>query len=182
MPAIEKAISHIHDVDRAHIKGLRSVAAVEIAKGLLALVVTTALVVLLRRGGDLQDVALSIIDFLHIDPDRRIPTMFLEAAGRAMDMNIVFVLSFAAVYIALRFIEGYGLWRARVWAEWMALISGSIYLPLEIHAIVRKGTLTHWMFLITNLIILAYIAYVRFGERKPRPLITASAPGLESDR
>lgn len=173
---------HISDTDQSHIKGLRSVAAVEIAKGFFALVASGALIILLRRDVDLQDVALRIFDFLHIDPDRRIPTMFIEAAGRAMDMNVVVVISFAAVYIALRFLEGYGLWHGRVWAEWLALASGSIYLPLEIHALLLKGTPTHWLFLITNLAILTYIGYVRFSEHKKRILRTesrASAKVLE---
>ena len=72
----------------------------------------------------------------------------------------------AGLYSIIRFIEGYGLWRARIWAEWMALISGAIYLPFEIQAIIHKPTWLHWTFLITNLLILAYIAWVRFGEKR----------------
>lgn len=162
---------HINDTDQSHIKGLRRVAALELSKGVLALVIVSALVILMRRDFDLQSVALNILDFLHIDPDRRIPTLFIEAAGRAMDMNVVAVLSFAGVYIALRFIEGYGLWKGRIWAEWLALVSGSIYLPLEIHALLHSATLMHWFFLITNLLIIAYIAYVRVSDHKARKFL-----------
>ena len=154
-------------------------ATVELAKGFFALIAAGALVVLLHRDVDLQDLALRLFDFLHIDPDRRIPMLFLEAAGRFMDLNVIAVMSFAAVYISLRFIEGYGLWRGRVWAEWLALASGAIYLPLEIHALLQKATLVHWLFLITNLVILAYIGYVRVSEHNKRRFLTADSKVLE---
>lgn len=163
----------IKETDQAHIKGLRSVAAVEIVKGVLVLAGTIAFVVLLHRDVDLQSVALRVLDFLHIDPERHIATLFLNAAERAMYLNVAVVIGFASIYVALRFIEGYGLWRGRVWAEWMALISGAIYLPLEIRELLKGSTLLRWSLLITNLLILAYIAYVRFGDRKARELVSA---------
>ena len=38
----------------------------------------------------------------------------------------------------LRFIEAYGLWYIRPWAEWMAIASGSIYIPFEVADLLRK--------------------------------------------
>ncbi len=163
----------IKQTDSAHIKGLRSVAAVEIVKGVLVLGITIAFVVLLRRDVDLQTIALRMLDFFHIDPARHFAALFLNAAERAMDSNVFLVVGFAGIYVALRFIEGYGLWRGRVWAEWMALVSGTIYLPLEIRELLKGATLLRWGFLITNLVILAYIAYVRFGDRKAREFVSA---------
>jgi uncharacterized membrane protein (DUF2068 family) len=158
--------THVPKTDPAHIKGLRSIAVIEITKGILVLLGAIALIILIRRDVNFQDVALSILNFLHIDPDRRLAERFLDAAGQASDMHASFIGLAACVYSTIRFIEGYGLWCARVWAEWMALISGAIYLPLEIKAILNRSTWLHWSFLITNLVILAYIAWVRFGEKR----------------
>jgi uncharacterized membrane protein (DUF2068 family) len=158
--------TRIPKTDPAHIKGLRSIAAVEITKGILVLVGAFALIILIRRDVDFQNIALSILNFLHIDPDRRIAERFLDAAGRASEVHARVVGLAAGFYSSIRFIEGYGLWCARIWAEWMALISGTIYLPFEIQAIIHKSTWLHWTFLITNLLILAYIAWVRFGEQR----------------
>jgi uncharacterized membrane protein (DUF2068 family) len=158
--------AHVPKTDPAHIKGLRSIAAVEITKGVLVLVGAFALIILLRRDVNFQDIALSILNFLHIDPDRRLAERFLDTVGQASGMHAGFIGFAACLYSSIRFIEGYGLWCARVWAEWMALISGTIYLPFEIRAIFHRSTWLHWTFLITNLLILAYIAWVRFGEKR----------------
>lgn len=158
--------THLPKTDPAHIKGLRSIAAIEITKGILVMIGAIALIILLRRDVSFQDIALTILNFLHIDPDRRLAERFLDAAGQASYMHASFIGLAACVYSSIRFIEGYGLWCARVWAEWMALISGTIYLPFEIRAIIHRSTWLHWSFLITNLLILAYIAWVRFGEKR----------------
>jgi uncharacterized membrane protein (DUF2068 family) len=158
--------THVPKTDPKHIKGLRSIAAIEITKGILVLLGAFALIILIRRDVNFQDIAISILNFLHIDPDRRLAERFLDAAGQASEMRASFIGAAACVYSTIRFIEGYGLWCARVWAEWMALISGTIYLPFEIRAIVNRSTWLHWSFLITNLLILAYIAWVRFGEKR----------------
>ncbi len=155
---------HLSDHDEAHVKGLRSIATIEITKGILVILAAFALIVMLRRNVDLEDIAYNILNFLHIDPDRRFASWFINAAGHAEDMQAKMVAVGAGVYSGLRFIEGYGLWNTRIWAEWMALISGSIYLPPEIIALVRHPSWLHWTFLITNILILAYIAWVRFCE------------------
>ena len=60
-----------------------------------------------------------------------------------MDADLLTVLTIATVYSSLRFIESYGLWRQRVWAEWLAIISGAMYLPLELYKLVRRPNLPH---------------------------------------
>lgn len=158
--------SHVPKTDPAHIRGLRSIAAIEIAKGVLVLVGAFALIIFIRKDVNFQDIALSILNFLHIDPDRPIAEKLLDAAGRASGIHASFVGLAAGLYSGIRFLEGYGLWRVRVWAEWLALMSGTIYLPFEIRAILHRSTWLHWSFLITNLLIVAYIAWVRFGEKR----------------
>ena len=153
-----------------HIKGLRTVALVESLKGVLVLTVAFALIALLRHDVDLQDVAMNVLDFLHIDPDRRLAGLFLDAAGKVMDWNVIFVGLGAFAYSALRFIESYGLWRERVWAEWLAIISGSLYIPLEVRELVNHATPLRWALLIINLIVVAYIAWVRYDDHRTRTL------------
>jgi len=124
--------------------------------------------VLLRHDVDLQDAAMNVLDFLHIDPDRRLAGMFIDAAGKVMDWNVIFVGVGAFAYSALRFIEAYGLWCERVWAEWLAIISGSLYIPMEVIELVRHATPIRWGLLIINLIVVAYIAWVRYDEHMAR--------------
>ena len=57
---------------------------------------------------------------------------FLNAADKMSDTSIAMILGVAIAYALLRFIEGYGLWRQRVWAEWLAIVSGCLYIPFEV--------------------------------------------------
>jgi uncharacterized membrane protein (DUF2068 family) len=51
-------------------------------------------------------------------------------------------------YAVLRIAEAYGLWRGRRWAEWFAVASGGIYVPIEIYELfhglskIKVGMLT----------------------------------------
>jgi len=85
-----------------------------------------------------------------------------------MNANLVTVLAIAVAYSSLRFLESYGLWRQRVWAEWLAIISGAVYLPLELYNLIRRPSVFHWAILLINIAIVLYIAWVRWDDIKER--------------
>jgi uncharacterized membrane protein (DUF2068 family) len=141
---------------RARIQALRTVALFELGKGLLVLVAALSLYWV-----DPKDVAEWFLRSLHISPDRHLAHLLLRLAGRLSDAKVWLVVLGACSYSGLRFAEAYGLWRARAWAEWVALISGAIYLPFEIQLLVRHVSLLHAAFLIVNLAIVAFMFYLR---------------------
>jgi len=67
----------------------------------------------------------------------------------------------ACCYSGLRLSEAYGLWRERAWAEWIALISGAIYLPVEIRLLVRRVSLLHVSVFLINVAIVVFMFYLR---------------------
>ncbi len=77
--------------------------------------------------------------------------------------------TFAFCFASLRLAEAYGLWRARRWAEWLAVASGTIYVPIEIYELftglswIKVATLT------VNIAIVTYMSRVlwRSGESSP---------------
>jgi uncharacterized membrane protein (DUF2068 family) len=71
------------------------------------------------------------------------------------------VIAGASCYSGLRFAESYGLWRARPWAEWIALISGAIYLPVEIKLLTHRVTFIHTAVFIINVAIVLFMFYLR---------------------
>lgn len=147
-----------------HKKGLRAVAVLEAIKGLLAIAASFVFLELVRKDVDLEDVAQNLLYYLHIDPDRRLSHMFVHAAGKVMDANVTLVLTIAFIYAAGRLIEGYGLWRQRVWAEWLAIISGAVYLPFELYKLIRHPNWIHWTILLVNIVVVLYIGWVRWDE------------------
>ncbi|MFZ0707858.1 MAG: DUF2127 domain-containing protein, partial [Candidatus Korobacteraceae bacterium] len=136
---------------------MRAVAVLEAIKGLLAIAASFVFLELIRKDVDLEDAAQNLLYYLHIDPDRRLSHMFVHAAGKVMDANVKLVLAIAFVYAAGRFIEGYGLWRQRVWAEWLAIISGAVYLPFELYKLIRHPNWIHWTILLVNIAVVLYI-------------------------
>ena len=140
----------------------------EASKGVLVLLVAFGFAEIIHLHIDLEDAAQNLLNFLQIDPDLKISHALMHAAGRMMNANLIAVLGIALVYSSLRFIESYGLWRQRVWAEWLAIISGAIYLPLELYNLIRRPSIAHWVILLINIVIVVYIAWVRWDEIKER--------------
>jgi uncharacterized membrane protein (DUF2068 family) len=153
-PQIPSSLSgHEH---RARLQALRSVAVFEFAKGVVVLVAVLSLHWL-----DPSDVAGNFLDFLHISPDRHLARWFLEMADKLSDVKFWHLAVGAAVYSGLRITEAIGLWRARAWAEWIALVSGALYLPFELRALMRHATLLHASVFIVNLAIVVFMFYLR---------------------
>jgi len=146
---------------------LRSVAILEPAKGLLVVLVGLGLLSLSRRGHDFESIAKSLLGVLHFNRHRHLSEVFLNAA-RLGDTNLIRVAVGAGVYSAMRFAESYGLWKQRVWAEWIALISGASYLPLEVYGLSRRASVAKWVLLLLNLVIVLYMAYLRVQDTPAR--------------
>jgi len=66
------------------------------------------------------------------------------------------------VTASLRFIEALGLWFHRVWAEWLAALSGGVYVPFEIYELAKGVTVLKVATMVINLIIVAYMSRVLF--------------------
>jgi uncharacterized membrane protein (DUF2068 family) len=153
---------------RDHHRGLRTVSILEATKGVLVLLAAFGFAEIIRHNIDLEDAAQNLLYFLHVDPDRRLSHAVMHAAGRMMDADLLTVLAIALVYSTLRFIESYGLWRQRVWAEWLAIVSGAVYLPFELYKLIEHPNMIHWAILLINIAVVVYIAWVRWDEVKGR--------------
>ena len=157
--------------------GLRGVALFEAFKGLLAIV--GALWVLNLRHKDLLKVAEHMLRSFHIAPDRHAAQAFMHFAERINGRDLRIVLLLVLVYAGIRFTEAAGLWLEKEWAEWFALISGSIYVPLEITELVRRPNPVKWSVLTINLVIVLYMAWLLLDSYKRRRL--AREQGLPAD-
>jgi uncharacterized membrane protein (DUF2068 family) len=133
------------------------VALVEAAKGLLVLLAGFGLLALIHR--DVQAVAERLVWHSHLNPAGKYPRIFLDAAQKMTDARLWLFASFAAIYSLVRSVEAYGLWYERRWAEWFALASGAIYVPVEVYELFHRFTWLKVGVLATNLGIVAYMAY-----------------------
>ena len=167
---------HIHTVPgtkehRARLQALRTVALLEIGKGAMVLVAAFSLYWV-----DPSDVAGAFLAVLHISPDHHIAHFLFGLADKLSNVRLWHVIVGAAVYSGLRFAEAYGLWRAKAWGEWIALISGALYLPFEIRKLTHDVTPFFVGALLVNLAIVGFMFYLRIYVPRKEKALRAGLP------
>ena len=146
--------------------GLRAIAAVQAAKGSVVLLAGFGILGLVHR--DVQHLANRVIIRMHLNPARKFPQIFLEAAAKVNDRRLWIFAGMALAYSVLRLIEAYGLWKERGWAEWLAIITAALYLPLEFHELIKGVTWLKVAATGVNLIIVGYLCYaIRHPAQSP---------------
>lgn len=143
---------------------LRSVALFEAAKGLLVLLAGWELFAYIHR--DLQTAAQKLVGHLHLNLAKHNPGVFIDALLHWTDTHLWLLVTAAASYVVLRFVEAYGLWRGRRWAEWLAAVSAGIYVPFEVYELARDGGALAVGALLVNLLVVAcMVRALRQGRR-----------------
>ena len=144
--------------------GVRVIAAFEAAKGGLVLLAGFGLLALIHH--DVQAVADSLVERFHLNPASRYPQIFLRAAGALTDARLWLLAAGAAAYAFARFVEAYGLWRHRRWAEWLAVLSGGVYAPIEVYELAHGITWPKIAALGLNTVIVCYMSYALLQSRR----------------
>ena len=154
------------DLRRAQKNLLRAVASFEVIKGIFVLLIGVSAILLVHQ--DAWVIAESILALLHISTDRHSAQVFLDFADNLTDARLWAAARLAFIYSALRFAEGYGLWKQRTWAEWLAFGSGTLLLPLEIRALLRGVTFLRSAIFVINIAIILYMFYLLREGRQQR--------------
>lgn len=153
------------NIDRKKIeKGIHTIAIFEAFKGIIILIAGFALLRLVH--GELQTIADNLVKHLHLNPARHNPHIFLDLIAGVSDSKIRLLALFAFFYSIVRFIEAYGLWRIKPWAEWFAILSGGIYIPVELIGLIRHATFIKGSVFIINLSIVLFLLYIQVINRK----------------
>lgn len=138
--------------------GLRSIAVLEAAKGLLVLAVGMAAFKFIHA--DVQTAAEQLVREFHLDPGSRYPRIFLELVQKAGAIHLLPLAIGALFYAVIRLMEAYGLWFGRRWAEWLAVVSAGCYLPIELWELTQGITWPRMTLFALNLAIVAFLAWV----------------------
>jgi len=145
---------------------LRTLAVFEAAKGALVLLVGFDLLSLVHH--DIQQAVEHLLAHTHLNPASRYPHIFIDLANQLTNTRLLLIAAGAGVYSLARFIEAYGLWRARRWAQWFAAASGAIYVPFELFELYKRVTWLSLGALALNLAIVAFMLHHLFhaGSKK----------------
>lgn len=145
--------------------GLHIVAVFEAMKGILVLLAGCGVLTVIHK--DLHEAAVHLVRVLHFNPAKHYPSIFIDAANRVTDLQLWMLALSALLYSVVRLVEAYGLWNAMQWAEWFGLLSGGIYIPLEIFEVTREFTWPRVTVLVVNLGVVGYLADVLLKSRRP---------------
>ena len=151
-------------------KALKPIAVFEALKGALVLVAGFGLLSFL--GKDADDLAERLVHRMHLDPAYHYPQIFIRAMNEISDTNLWLMAGFAALYAAVRFAEAYGLWHERRWAEWLAAISGGVYVPIEIYELAHRVTWIRVSALTLNLLVVGYMVWLLTENRRRRAAVS----------
>ena len=153
--------------------GLRLIAVMEAVKGAVAVVLAFGLHVL--AGHHLNPFIQWIVQRFHLDDSAHAPHLVVEMLTHPERFRLEIWTLLAVAYATLRFTEAYGLWLARRWGEWIALISAALYIPFEIYAIAFGATLLKVSLLVLNVAFVTYLGIVLVKTRRKRACAAQAA-------
>jgi uncharacterized membrane protein (DUF2068 family) len=152
---------------------LQAVATFEFLKGVFVMLMGFCALALVHK--DVWLYAESLLALFHISTDRHSAQLFLDFADNVTDARLWAAARIAFAYAVLRFTEGYGLWRCRTWAEWVALVSGTLLMPLEVRELLRGLTLLRSALFLGNVAVVLFMLYVILGNRRERRMAAAGS-------
>ena len=89
------------------------------------------------------------------------------SALNSIEKEQILLLSMLACGLSiLRLIEGIGIWLNRAWAELLAVVSGSLYMPFEVHELSRRYSSVLMLILAVNCLIVIYLGWVLIQKMK----------------
>ena len=156
-----------HEHPDARRRALHAIALFEAVKGAVALAAGLGLLGLLHY--DVRRLALALLWRFHLDPEMHYPELLLHYADLLNGINLRTMAPVAIAYIAVRWLEAYGLWKEKAWAEWLAALSGALYIPLEVAHLVHRPSLINAGVLLANIGVVGFMAFQLYFRLKKSP-------------
>jgi uncharacterized membrane protein (DUF2068 family) len=156
--------SHKQSTRASHARGLHVVALFEGAKGLLVLVAGFGLLSFVHR--DVHEAAMQLVKHFDLNPASHYPQIFLDLTERINDARLWSMAIAAVFYFIVRMIEAVGLWKRKAWAEWFAVLTGGMYIPVELFEVFRHVTWPKVTVLVVNVIVVSYLLFVLIRDSK----------------
>lgn len=138
-------------------KGLRAVALFEGAKGMLVILAGCGLLSFIHK--DIHTTAVRLVEHLHFNPAKHYPRIFLDATERVTDSELWALAVAALMYSGVRFFEAAGLWFGKKWAEWFGVLTGGMYIPVELYEVARSPSWPKVILLAGNIGVVSYLLY-----------------------
>jgi uncharacterized membrane protein (DUF2068 family) len=143
--------------------GLRAIALFEAFKGALALLAGFGVLAIIPKGA--RHIAVELVGRLHLNAGTNYPNVFLKVLEDTANTQLWLIAALVVVYACVRFVEAYGLWRSRPWAEWLAAVSGALYVPFELYELDRGFSWIKFGALLVNIAVVGYMCHALWRAR-----------------
>ena len=115
---------------------------------------------------DLGDVVDQLIDKLRIDPEGRMASFLMDRVDLIGHHQLREAGAYSLIYAVLCMIEGVGLIRHKVWAEYFTVILTTLFLPLEIYELIHRFETYKIGLLLANVAVVLYLLWVLKKKRE----------------
>jgi uncharacterized membrane protein (DUF2068 family) len=124
------------------------------------LLVAAGIYLLTHVSSDFGRISERIMRAVELDPHRPFLRRIVDHLHQ-LHASQVRILGLAAIgYGVLELVEGIGLWRDRLWAEYLTVIATSLLLPWELYELIHKPTAWKAVGILVNVAIVVYLAYL----------------------
>lgn len=104
---------------------------------------------------------------LRIDPDNQYVGALLTKLQLVHTKELKELSALGAGYAALFLTEGTGLLFRQRWAEWLTIVSTSLFMPVEVYELIKEFTALRLLLLLVNAAVVLFLVYrVRQKEEK----------------
>jgi uncharacterized membrane protein (DUF2068 family) len=108
---------------------------------------------------DLGRLANRVAQRVELDPRRPFVHHLIERLHHLHASTVLITGVLALGYGGLELVEGVGLWRDKLWAEFLTVIATSLLVPFEVYELVHKPTLLKAAGIAVNIAIVVYLGY-----------------------
>jgi uncharacterized membrane protein (DUF2068 family) len=138
---------------RKHDPWIRIIGGFKLVKAAVLLVFALSLM-----NGDLRHELRSLAHAVGVDPEHRLASVLarLRSLDHAHRLEIGAAL---IVYASLYIVEGVGLLRLKVWAEYLTVVITTSFIPLEVYEMVERGSLLKALVIALNLGAVVYLLW-----------------------
>jgi hypothetical protein len=152
---------------------LRAIAVDRVFHFLVLAVLAVAVLLVASNEVDLRDKFYAVLGALHGGlggPTSGSDGGFVDRIDNFLNLppdKLKLIALALAAYAALQLAEAIGLWLLRRWAEYLAVVSTSVFLPLEVYELIERVTALKIIAIIVNVAIVVYLLFAKrlFGLR-----------------
>lgn len=153
---------------RPHDRGLLIIAIFKLSKAIFFMAIAAGAMHFIHH--DLGQALDRLVAILNLDTENRFVMLVLGKADLVTHHRIRQFSMLSLGYSLLCLVEGYGLIRKRVWAEYFTLWLSTAFVPWEIWELIRRPQWWRVAVPVINLLIVAYLVWLLRRKRLRTPV------------